>query len=50
MVNQESSSYSDMDVAYHDEDLDLSENENIRLQNQQHVIVKYENKYYPGTK
>lgn len=48
--NEESSSDSDMDVAYHDEDLDLSGNENIYLQIHQHVIVKYEDKYYPGMK
>lgn len=50
IFNNESSSDSDMDVVYDDEDLDLSENENIRLKIQQHVIVKYEDKYYPGKK
>uniref|UniRef100_A0A6P7HIN2 Uncharacterized protein LOC114349342 isoform X2 n=1 Tax=Diabrotica virgifera virgifera TaxID=50390 RepID=A0A6P7HIN2_DIAVI len=47
-VNEESSSNSDMDVTYLDEDLDLSENENIILKTNQHVIVKYMDTHYPG--
>uniref|UniRef100_A0A6P7H797 Uncharacterized protein LOC114345186 n=1 Tax=Diabrotica virgifera virgifera TaxID=50390 RepID=A0A6P7H797_DIAVI len=47
-LNEESSSNSDMDVTYLDEDLDLSENENIILKTNQHVIVKYMDTHYPG--
>uniref|UniRef100_A0A1Y1LYU9 HTH CENPB-type domain-containing protein n=1 Tax=Photinus pyralis TaxID=7054 RepID=A0A1Y1LYU9_PHOPY len=45
---KESSSESDMDVPYEDEDLDLSEAENVTLEKDRHVIVKYEEQYYPG--
>ncbi|CAG9760534.1 unnamed protein product [Ceutorhynchus assimilis] len=38
-----------MEVTYNDEDLDLSEPENLDLQTGLHVIVKYEDNYYPGT-
>uniref|UniRef100_A0A6P7GK51 Uncharacterized protein LOC114343657 n=1 Tax=Diabrotica virgifera virgifera TaxID=50390 RepID=A0A6P7GK51_DIAVI len=37
-----------MEVRYEDEDLDLSEPEIFALKKGLHVIVKYDDKYYPG--
>ncbi|KAF2881394.1 hypothetical protein ILUMI_24768 [Ignelater luminosus] len=47
-AGEESCSESDMDVTCDDEDLDLSEPENLTLITGQYVIVKYEDNYYPG--
>ncbi|KAF2904728.1 hypothetical protein ILUMI_01443 [Ignelater luminosus] len=47
-AGEESSSESDMDVTCDDEDLDLSEPENLTLIIGQYIIVKYEDNYYPG--
>lgn len=44
----EDASNSDMEVSYQDEDLDLSEPENLILASVQYVIIRYEGNYYPG--
>ncbi|XP_074040040.1 uncharacterized protein [Leptinotarsa decemlineata] len=48
-VNEkEDTSDSNMEISYADEDLDFSEPENLILADGQYVIIKYEDKYYPG--
>jgi hypothetical protein len=42
------SSDSDVSVTYNDEDLDVSDIENLNLTVERYVIHKYENTYYPG--
>jgi hypothetical protein len=42
------SSDSDVSVTYNDEDLDVSDIENLNLTVGRYVIHKYENTYYPG--
>lgn len=50
VVRSDSSSDSDVEFQYADEDIDpMSDSENsIQLVESNHVIVHYENKYYPG--
>lgn len=46
--SNESSSDSEIDVRCNDEDLDLSETDDLKLEVGKFVIIKYEGNYYPG--
>lgn len=43
----ESFSESEEDIRYEEEDMDLSDTNDITLVEGKHVFVKYEDKYYP---